>query len=580
MDFEPDTPAPPEWMDAPPEWLEAPDWLDGIDESDVLECPEQLAAWNDLGPLTVAETLLAASLVGPGPEAIGLLSTLRGQVLTDQEKLTAVQLWQPQLAWVTGAEQAAIIDLVGLAPDPTDKKAVLADEFAGHELAPALHVTPHHAAARIAAARLLHSTLKATGDHLRAGTLDPYRVWLITDTLTKLGNHPQAVTAAQQVEAGILRTAASMTGRQLRKALLKGCRQVDPDWGARMFAKNRKTRRVGFDFRGQDGLVTLYAALPPIEALAVKERLEQLAAVPSPAAGEAGDERCHDERMADALVTAILGPTTDDPTTPAPPQITLQVLVPLPTLLGLREDTAELIGYGDLPAEMAREMAGDAAWQLWITDATTGHLTDQGKHTYPPGAPLGRYLTDRDRECLYPGCPHPASNCDKDHAEPFDQQSAQDCPHPDAATCNPDLHPGGATSAANLGCLCRRTHRAKTLGHYQVRQDPDGTRHWTTPLGRHYTTHPWDYRPDSDRDRGDDTDRDDTDGKRDSDDSNNNSSNNELGNHITSEPDQGNDDQPDGLSPPWRLDHICGVKGLLSNRFHTTDAAGRSTQRG
>jgi hypothetical protein len=25
------------------------------------------------------------------------------------------------------------------------------------------------------------------------------------------------------------------------------------------------------------------------------------------------------------------------------------------------------------------------------------------------------------------------------------------------------------------------------------------TRHWTTPLGRTYTTHPWDYRPDSDR---------------------------------------------------------------------------------
>jgi hypothetical protein len=494
MDFEAGT-------DEHPGWVDVPGWLDAVAEADVVECPEMLAAVTGLGPMRVGETLLAAALVGTGPEAIRLLTSLRGQLLTEEQKLTVLELWQPQLAWATGAEQTAIIDLVGPEPDRGDKKACLADEFAPHEVAAALHITPNHAAARIAAARLLASALKATGDRLRAGTLDPYRVWLITDTLTKLGSDPAAVTAAQHVEAGLLNQAAGMTGGQLRKALLKGCRQVDPDWGARMFAKNRKTRRVGFDFRGQDGLVTLYAALPPVEALAVKDRLEQLAATPAPtpSPGAEADERCHDERMADALVTAVLGPKPDDPTSPAPPGIVLQVTVPLPTLLGLRQDTAELIGYGAIPADMAREMAADAAWQLFIHSETTGHLTDQGKHSYPPGGPLGRYLVDRDRQCMFPGCPHDAGKCDKDHAEPFNQHSAQDCPAPDADTCNPDQHPGGSTSAANLGCLCRRTHRAKTLGHYQVRQDPDGTRHWTTPLGRHYTTKPHDYRPDSDR---------------------------------------------------------------------------------
>jgi hypothetical protein len=494
--------------DAHPEWVDAPWWLDAVAESDVVECPELLAAVNDLGPMTVAETLLAASMAGAGPEAIRLLTTLRGQTLTEEQRLTVIELWQPQVGWLTGAEQTAIVDLVGPEPDPTDRKAVLADEFAPHELAAALHATPGHATARIAAARLLHSALKATGDRLRAGSLDPYRVWLITDTLTSLGSHPTGVAAARQVEAEILGRAASMTGGQLRKALRKGCRAVDPDWGARMFAKARKTRRVGFDFRGQDGLVTLYAALPPVEALAVKDRLEQLAAVPSrtPPGEGGGEERCHDERMADALVTAVLGAKPDDPTTPAAPGIVLQVLVPLPTLLGLREDTAELVGYGDIPAGMAREMAGDAAWELWIHDELNGHLLDQGKHSYPPNAPLGRYITNRDRYCRFPGCPRPAASCDKDHTEPFDHRSAQDCRAPDAATCDPDLHPGGSTSAANLSCLCRRTHRAKTFGDYQTRQDPDGTQHWITPLGRTYTTHPWDYRPDSDRDEDGDGD--------------------------------------------------------------------------
>jgi long-chain acyl-CoA synthetase len=161
-----------------------------------------------------------------------------------------------------------------------------------------------------------------------------------------------------------------------------------------MFAKARKTRRVGFDFRAQDGLVGFYAALPPVEALAMKDRLQQLAAVPAPRParpagdndhnGDAGDGRCHDERMADALIASVLGAQPEDPTRPVTPQIQLQVLVPLATLLGLREDTAELVGYGDIPASMAREMAGDAAWQRWVHDDVTGHLLDQGKHTYPP----------------------------------------------------------------------------------------------------------------------------------------------------------------------------------------------------
>ena len=58
------------------------------------------------------------------------------------------------------------------------------------------------------------------------------------------------------------------------------------------------------------------------------------------------------------------------------------MLVPLPTLLGLREDTGELIGYGDLPAGVARELAADADWQRWVHDPVTGHLLDQGGYDY------------------------------------------------------------------------------------------------------------------------------------------------------------------------------------------------------
>src|SRR5438105_13791718 len=88
-------------------------WLELIDEADVLEFPELLGAHGESGPLSVEETLLAVSLVGPGAEAIRLLTSLRGQALTGEQRLHVVECWQPQLAWITGAEQTAIVDLVG-----------------------------------------------------------------------------------------------------------------------------------------------------------------------------------------------------------------------------------------------------------------------------------------------------------------------------------------------------------------------------------------------------------------------------------------------------------------------------------
>ena len=116
------------------------------------------------------------------------------------------------------------------------------------------------------------------GDRLRAGTLDPYRVWLITETLSAL---PDPARAAG-VLAAVLPGAAEQTPTALKRALRKAARQADPDWGVRTFAKARKSRRVGFDLTGDDGLVRLWAFLPPVEGLAVKQHLEAAAKVTPP----------------------------------------------------------------------------------------------------------------------------------------------------------------------------------------------------------------------------------------------------------------------------------------------------------
>jgi hypothetical protein len=52
--------------------------------------------------------------------------------------------------------------------------------------------------------------------------------------------------------------------------------------------------------------------------------------------------------------------------------------------------------------------------------------------------------------------------------------------------------PTGHTTAANLQGLCTWHHHRKH-DNYTVTRDPDGTTHWTTPTGRHHTTHPTQY---------------------------------------------------------------------------------------
>ena len=488
------------------EWAAAPWWLDAVAEGDVVEVAERWAVGNsavrgsaagdladgdsagfgpggvgpggvdpggvDFSPLSVTETLLAVAAVGPGPEAARLLVSLRGRELTADQRLSVVQLWQPLLGWVAGAEQTAILDLVGPAPTgATDPQRVLEDGFWPAELGPALHASSAHARDRIDQARLMAGAFKPVGDQLKAGRLDPYRVWLITKTLLTLP--PQA---AEAVQAQVLPGAAGLTGGQLGKALRKAARAADPDWGVRMFAKSQKTRRVGFDSRGQDGLVLLFAHLPPVEALAVQRHLEAAAQAPCPVPG--GD-RCHDERMADALVAAVIGAKAADPTTPQPPVVQLRVTVDLPTLLGLRHNTAQLVGYGEIPAGLARDLAGDAEWLRWVHDPVTGMLLDRAERGYRPSQRLERHVRAVDAHCRYPGCERDAERCDLDHV----------CPH----------GRGGATSSLNLGALCRFHHRCKTHGGYHLTRDPDGICTWVTPLGRAYQTAPHDYRPGTDR---------------------------------------------------------------------------------
>ena len=161
----------------------------------------------------------------------------------------------------------------------------------------------------------------------------------------------------------------------------------------------------------------------------------------------------------------------DDPTFPTQhtqQRTVVNVVVDLPTLLGLADNPGEING-APVPGPVARELAGASGentfFRRLVTAPVTGHLLDCGP-TYRPSAALTEFVLTRDRTCREPGCNRRAVTCDLDHATP---------------------HPEGGTSTCNLGALCRLHHLLKTLGWTDLIQSAaDGTGTWITPLGRRY----------------------------------------------------------------------------------------------
>ena len=75
----------------------------------------------------------------------------------------------------------------------------------------------------------------------------------------------------------------------------------------------------------------------------------------------------------------------------------------------------------------------------------------------------------RDNHCIFPRCQVEARSCDLDHTIPYDHNGPPD-----------------QTTAANLACLCRRHHRAKTTGRWRYLRTPDGDYTWHGPYGTTY----------------------------------------------------------------------------------------------
>jgi hypothetical protein len=156
----------------------------------------------------------------------------------------------------------------------------------------------------------------------------------------------------------------------------------------------------------------------------------------------------------------------------------LDLVIDLPTFLGLSDGSVELTGAGPVGVDVVCDLLADpdvaVTMRRLITDPLTGRLLDYGRRTYEVPRALREFIVARDRVCRFPGCRRNASLCQLDHATAW--------------------HDGGPTSPSNLGALCVRHHQLKTLGGWDITSsDADGSCVWQSPHGREYEHSPPPY---------------------------------------------------------------------------------------
>ncbi len=350
---------------------------------------------------------------------------------------------------------------------------------AGREIVmSALHVSGLAAGNLIEQADRLVNDCQQTLHYLSEGLVSPGVARVVGEETRLLGREQIA-----QVEQRVLVRAGHQSPGDVRRCVKRVIALTAPELFAQHCGQAAKTRCVSVA-AAEHGMAWFNALLPAPLAMdlfavvdadaraAKKLDREHLSA----SDGEVGELDSIDIYRADAFVALMqnsgkrsndLGQADNQPTTPR----RANIVIDLPTLLGLDDQPGELEGYGPIPANLARQLAKDATWQRWITEPTTGHLLELGRTRYIPNTALREYICARDQVCRFPHCNQPAKRNDIDHAIPWDT--------------------GGQSNPDNLGSLCRRHHRLKTFNRWQITEShADGTCVWRSPAGHTITTEP------------------------------------------------------------------------------------------
>ncbi|AYF74354.1 HNH endonuclease [Nocardia yunnanensis] len=374
-----------------------------------------------------------------------------------------------------------------------------AGESTATEIGIALKVSQRSADDLIELGLGLENRYPATREAFEEGHIDLARVRAISKVLTNASDD-----VLDKLESKVAAYAEKAEPARVRRNANRWIKEADPEGQAERRKAAEAERYVNIT-AADNGTTVLDAVLPAAGGQAVFERLREMAL--GQVCGK--DPRTISQRRADALVALADGtgrlvcqcgrddcPRAVVGEAPVARKALVQVGVSAETLAGLQDNPALLAGFGAIDADLARQIARHARFEI-ITESTStanGAPTADGVEKadavektdsavelrYRPSARIARRARAIDGSCRAPGCQVPAAASDLDHQDRFDHGDPQ---------------AGGRTTEANLGARCRRHHRLKTLADnhrngWQVIHHSDRRVEWRTPTGESAITTP------------------------------------------------------------------------------------------
>ena len=392
----------------------------------------------------------------PGPYLAAVLASIDRSRLSEFDLVVVLRARNRQLSY-DHAELLADMVEVSHCADAGFGRLDEAFEYAAHEIRAALTLTRQAAESELDLATDLRERLPQVWEALHAGTIDVRRSRVIAQGTAHVPDE-----TARDIADRVLEHAADLTTGQLRARIQRLCVEADHEQAKKRYEQKVEERRMISELT-TDGTANLMGLdLPPHRVAAISGQIEAIAR----RLKQTGDTRTMDQLRADIFLDLLLGKNAGQKGMGG----VINMTASLETLASLSDKAVDLPGMGPVIADIAQQVLGDhpdAELRYAIRD-NNGNLVAVGTPSRKATKTLKRFIEARDETCVFVGCRVPASQCDIDHRQRWVD--------------------GGPTTDRNGDPLCRRDHRAKDDGGWQLRRLPDGRYRWKSPLGHIYTT--------------------------------------------------------------------------------------------
>lgn len=444
---------------------------------------------EDLERMAPAALARCAATLAPGPETAAFLAAIEVQALDAEGRINMAAATERLIAWAMSRQAEVLVAHAGSDRDCTRSDHLHeqpCSESAIAELSVELRLSERSLGRRWQVAADLATRLPRALAQLSEGTATWGHACALTDETLLMA--PGEVWLVHAAVAWTLETATPVRPAGTRGPSSTGSIPPPPSPGAKKLVTDRRVERSAGD--GDASSLSVVGPGPDITAMWVA--LTDLAGPP-----DATDPRGLDAERFDALLGLCLGVVQPDAAATGDPgsdtdeakgaggqpssgpsgrdrkvrprtPVTAQVVIDLPTLLGLADNPGHLPGYGPIPAGAARDWLVQAeTWQRLVIDPIEGHLLDFGPVVRFAPARLRRFLAARDGGCTFPGCNVSARFCDADHQPRWQPGGG-----------------GGSASSHSMALLCRKHHRLVTFGGWSVEERNNGHTVFRSPGGR------------------------------------------------------------------------------------------------